>query len=197
MIEVEQKFVLAGNEQAQLLAGAAFVNEKTIRDVYFDRLDFSISTKNSWLRKRNGGWEVKISLSNQSTEQSFDNFKELTNENDIRKFLRLERKESLTADINKAGYIEIANIVTTRQTYKIDEFIIAIDQVQNTGYRLAEIELNVKHEQEMNQAKTKITEFAKSRGLVERPIKGKVYEYIREHNPVHYVLLQKAGIIRE
>ena len=85
MIEVEKKFQLSGEQQERLLEGATFLKEKIQTDTYFDTLDYKYSRNHTWLRERDGSYELKISIPDAKIRLSKCAEKSLT----IRKFCLL------------------------------------------------------------------------------------------------------------
>lgn len=59
MIEVEKKFSLKSGDEEKLIANAEFVKKITMQDEYYDTADFHLAMKDTWLRLRNGAWELK------------------------------------------------------------------------------------------------------------------------------------------
>jgi len=196
MIEVERKFVLTEDEQDRLLRGAKLVSEDRIHDVYYDYPDFRLSLADRWLRHRDNGWEMKNVVPGSGGASGYDHFQELTTEADIRESLGLQAKVDFMSDLMQAGFVVIADIVTHRKTYRIKQFTIVTDRVEGTGFELVEIELGVESKDEIAEAQRQISKFASQRGLEERPVSGKVFEYIRQHNPGHYRRLVDAGVVR-
>lgn len=195
MIEVEKKFSLQPGDEAKLIAGATFVKEIVMRDDYYDLPDKSWTLKDTWLRCRNGAWELKVPLNTAGSDSRVaDQYRELTTEAEIAAHLKLTRSGTLTDALKEAGYILLAPIMTTRRKYQHGEFIIDIDHM-DFGYDIAEIELLVERENEMPAAITKILELAGSIGLSTAPVRGKVVEYIRRNDPAHLEALQKALVV--
>lgn len=52
-------------------------------------------------------------------------------------------------------------------------------------------------ESEINDATEAILNFARKHGLEEKPIRGKVLEYLKRFKPDHYHVLVRAGVIRD
>jgi adenylate cyclase class IV len=68
MFEVEQKFNLSESQKVTLLEDAEFVSDKRIVDAYYDSVEFVLTTKDWWLRKRDNGFELKVSVETESGE---------------------------------------------------------------------------------------------------------------------------------
>ena len=192
MIEVEKKFLLQPTDIEKLTAGAEFLKTITFTDVYYDSTDYALTRKDTWLRRRDARWELKISLSDAATRAA-DQYRELETEEEIADYLWLSRSGTFPEQLKAAGYEPFAKITTTRKKYRSGEFIIDIDSV-DYGYQLAEIELMVASETEMNSAAQKILAFAKRFGIVPTKVRGKVLEYLYRYNKEHYQALAKAWV---
>lgn len=194
MFEVEKKFSLEPGDEERLIAGTTFVGEKIIHDVYYDVPDFSLSTKEWWLRCRDSSWELKIPQHVIGYRNHvIDQFEEVEDESEIRSRLGLPQEGDFLTVITGLGYAPIADIRTTRRKYRLAPFTIDIDSM-DYGYALAEIELMVDSAADMPEAAERIEQFARERGLAYRFILGKVLEYLRRMRPAHYRAMQDAGI---
>ena len=198
MIEVEKKFILTNDDKARLIEGTTFIKEYVFEDSYYDNELFSLSSKDVWLRNRNGKFELKVPL-HKSLERSADQYNEIEDENKIKKFLKLHLNESVEMSIKNAGYFPFCTYKTTRKKYKKDMFVIDIDYVEfdSFTYDIGEIELMVNNENEMKDAIEKILDFAKSYNLTIAPVRGKVIEYLKRVKPQHYQALITSGVIKE
>lgn len=196
MIEVEKKFILKDEDIDRLTQGAEFISEKTFTDTYYDTVDFSLTTKDMWLRQRGDRFELKVPL-NQGESISnrvLDQYEEYETEEEIRKILRLPEHKTLKEDLEDAGYHSIGTLTTTRKKYKKGEFIIDLDII-DFGYQIGEIELMVKDQSEIQEASDKIIAFAKENGLIITAVRGKIIEYIHRNDPKHYQALVDAGVV--
>jgi len=193
MIEVEKKFLLSEEEERRLLEGAMFISEKTFRDTYYDTEDFTLTTKDWWLRSRDHDFHLKISAQ-KGLKRHIGEYHELEIEKEIREALKLPETGTFKDDLLKSGYIPFASFTTTRRRYKRGGFFIDLDTA-DFGYKIAEIELLVKDESGQGRAVEKIFSFARSINLPIVPMSGKAIEYIRRNRPAHYDALVKAGTI--
>ncbi|KKW32126.1 MAG: Thiamine-triphosphatase, partial [Candidatus Uhrbacteria bacterium GW2011_GWA2_53_10] len=165
MIEIERKFAVTEEGKRRLTEGAEFVSEKTMTDTYYDTVDFQLTTKDRWLRLRDGKWELKEPLHALGfSKRAADQYRELITEGEIRTALRLPAGQDIEADLAKTGYEPFATIKTVRRKYKKEGFVIDLD-VMDFGYEIGEIELMVASEQEMDAAVARILEFGKENGL--------------------------------
>lgn len=199
MIEVEKKIALNSEEDvARLTRGAEFVKEVVQTDIYYDTADFTLTTRDRWLRTRNGAFDLKLPLHREkSTERFTDQFDELEDEASIRTVLHLPIKHDLAHDLTAAGYTPFATIVTTRRKFKHGPFSLDIDYVDygDSTYLIGEIELMVRDEAHMQDAVQQIQTFLDKQQIEIKPVRGKVTYYIQEYRPAHFQALVDAGVI--
>ena len=184
MIEVERKFILKEGDIDKLTKRAEFISEKTFTDTYYDTAEFSLTTKDIWLRQRGDRFELKVPLNQgeSMTNRVLDQYEEYETEEEIRKILNLPEKKTLKEDLEESGYHPIATLITTRKKYKKGEFIIDFDII-DFGYSIGEIELMIKDKSEIKKASDKIIAFAEENGLIISAVLGKLVEYIRRNDP--------------
>ena len=195
MIEVEKKLKLEPGQEEKLLAGAEFLQEVRMEDVYYDTPELSLATKDWWLRSRNGRWELKIPLHTENMgTRMVDRYREMDDDDEIRQALGIEKTHDLARDLATAGYEIFVPLVTTRKKYKRDNFSIDLD-VMDFGYTLAEVEVMVPTEDKMESAMHTILDFAQGLGISVTPVQGKVTEYLRRKKPEQYQRLVDAGVI--
>jgi len=194
MFEVERKFALTEENERALLAGAEFVGTKTFTDVYYDTSLFALTTKDTWLRSRDGRFELKLPLNkNRVGERVADQYHEIEEEEAIRKELGFPVDGMFAEALKAHEYTPIAQITTTRRKYKKGEFVLDLDDM-DYGYKVGEIELMVSDMAEMEGAAQKIVAFGEAQGLSLVPVRGKVLEYIRRYNPPHFEALKAKGL---
>jgi len=198
MIEVEQKFILSEGAKARLTKEAKFISKKVFTDIYYDTADYSLTTKDVWLRQRGGKFELKIPIKidiNRLTNQ----YQEIEDEAEIRKFLHLSEEKGLEDDLASKKYSIFCRCTTVRKKYGLNQFIIDLDEVDygDFKYNLGEIELMINSKEEMALASEKILALAKEKGLELLPVRGKVIEYLKQKRPQHYEVLVKAGVVKD
>lgn len=198
MIEVEKKFILTEKNMELLMSDADFLSERTFTDIYFDTFTYDLTSKNMWLREREGHFELKVAMSTDSGIFA-DQYEEIEDEELIAKILKLDRKDSFTEDLKSAGIEKFCTCTTTRKKYKREEFIIDLDQVEfpEFTYTIGEIELMVETKDEIEDAITKILKFASDLQLEIAPVRGKVIEYLKRIRPIHYQALVDVGVVHE
>ena len=189
MIEVEKKFHITEEEVAALIEDAVFIGENKFTDVYYDSVDYRLTTNDSWLRSRNGAFEYKVRF-DERDESEIDRYYEF-HDAEIRRELHLSLIGSIVEAIAKSGYAPFAEFTTTRRSYKKDGFRIDIDSM-DFGYQIGEVELIVS-ESKAADASKRILAFARSHGLQTSKIRGKLIEYICRFRPEHRAALKKAG----
>lgn len=197
MIEVEKKFLLTEEEKQRLLKDAQFLVEKVFTDVYYDTSDWSLTRKDVWLRRRGNNYELKVPVNYDiySKGHVLDQYREFETVEGITEFLNLfiPKGSSLEEILEKAGYKTFCTLTTTRKKYIKDGYNIYLDYV-DFGYTIAEIELMVSDESEVSKATDNILDFAKSHGMSISKVRGKVAEFLSRYSPVHFEVLQKAGV---
>lgn len=197
MIEVEKDFILSEEAERRLAAVATSVTEKQLRDVYYDTPDFAWTTRDHWLRLRNGVFELKIRTRAQSTG-AVSQYQEIENEDDIRKTLRISVQGTLSEDLRTAGFVEVCDCETQRTEYRVGAFVVDVDRASFAGtsfvFQTAEIELMVEHPEDVAEAEKRILEFAPIHGFREPPTqRGKVLSYIAHEKPEHFQALVASG----
>jgi adenylate cyclase class IV len=202
MVEVEKKFLLSNKEQTQLLDGAEFLYEKTIIDTYFDDENYSLTTADMWLRKRDGKFELKAPLSTGSgSYESANRYHEITSEVGIATELHMIHDDSLSAELGRRGINSFVTCYTLRKSYSKDGFTIDIDSASYDDteftHSVAEIELLVEEEMQADAAEARILNFANEHGLsTGGVILGKIAAYLLNENPEHYNALVAANVLK-
>ncbi len=199
MFEIEKKFHLSDDQRKRLLDGAEFISEKQISDTYFDDKNHSLTTKDWWLRNRNGNFELKVALAGHDAKV-INQYNEIINEDEIRNKLGIANNASLDEDLVSAGYEPFIQCVTTRSKYQKDGFTIDMDEVDYDSdfeYNLAEIELTFENESQRQQAIDSILDFAKNHRLTDESVHGKIVEYLLQKRPKHYQVLVDAGVVKQ
>lgn len=196
MIEVEQKFLLSEDQKTLLLQHAEFLNKRIFTDTYYDTKEYQLTTKNEWLRSREGKFELKIPV-NHNTKTITTQYEELETEEEIKNYLHFNSQESLETLLQKQGYTPFCTFTTTREKYKSEAFILDFDTVDfgDFIYHIAEIELMIESKEHVEQATRKIIDFASQYNLKIAPVRGKVIEYICKKRPEHYQALREYNIV--
>lgn len=198
MIEVEKKFVLNEQDKERLMKDAPFLNERVFTDTYYDTENFSLISRDMWLRSRDGRFELKLPLYD-GADRLADQYDELEDEQKIRAALNVRVRGNFIDDLAQAGYVPFCVCKTTRRKYKKEPFIIDLDTVdfQDFTYNIGEIELMVNDKSEIEGAIEKIMAFAKEQNFAVAPVRGKVIEYLKRTKPNHYQALVRAGVVKD
>jgi len=195
VIEVEKKFILTPEQEKTLIDGAEFLGEKKNIDIGYDGPNFSLTTKDIWLRQRNGKFELKLPMNESLEKRISDQYKELESDEEILAYFNTDIGQTLQDFLDKNGYEPILTIVTTRRKYKKDGFTIDLDSM-DFGYNIAEIEY-IAEDEKVKEATSAIIEFAKKYNIdTTSVVRGKAVEYLRRNNPKHFQALIDAKIVK-
>lgn len=202
MIEVEKKFLLENpDDERRLLDGAMFMHEGKHRDTYWDNETYTLTTKNKWLRQRDGVWELKNpdGLDAMAKEQLGSRYteitaeRELTTELEISAAIGMDPKKSLEENLLAHGYKPFCSFETTRRAYTKNGFTIDIDHV-DFGYTVIEIEKLVNESKDVEKIMNDIHQFGKQHGLQIVPLYGKAMQWLQIHNKPHFDAVRQALI---
>jgi adenylate cyclase class IV len=177
MIEIEKK-LNPSNESVELIKKeAVFVAHKVMNDTLYDYEDLSLIKNDIWLRKRNGRFDLKVSKDKDRKNRFLDVYDEIENESKICEILNI-------VSIDDANFIEVANLTTKREKYKLGEFNIDLDIVTSAAddfvYNLLEVELMVESESEISEAREKIKKFMDKYGIADKSANAKIMQYFFE-----------------
>lgn len=175
MIEVEKKFQPTGEQLDALLKDAEFLGEKDLHDIYYDYSDYRLLKKGVKFRKRNGDYELKIKISNNTN-------KEIDNVIEIKKYFEIDLSLEGFIDEKLFSFIEYD---TKRKKYKKGDFIIDVDKM-SFGYECVEIEIIVENENEVPNANERILNLAKEYNIEIKKVPKKREEYFRLYKPELY-----------
>lgn len=103
MIEMEIKFALNKKDEERLIEGARFIGQRVHTDTYYDTKTFSLTSRDIWLRRRDGKFEMKIPL-HKSARRTVDQYNELNEDEKIKNFLGIPGNNNLADDLKKHGY---------------------------------------------------------------------------------------------
>lgn len=190
-VEVEDRFFLKPGDEQLLLKEASSVTQKTHTDSYYDTKDHSLTIGHHWLRTRDGRFELKVPY-NGAFGRRITRFKELEDEEKIRKHLKLPEEGSLKEALEQAGYSVFCTYGVDRKRFNIGDFIIDLDRAifDSFEYSIVEVELKVP-KNKIKDAERRIAEFAVRFGL-KGDVRGKLFEYLLREDPEHYFALLDA-----
>jgi adenylate cyclase class IV len=177
MIEIEKKFN-PSNESVELIKkDAVFVAHKIMNDILYDYKDLSLIKNDVWLRKRNGKFDLKVSKDKDRKNRFLDIYDEVEDESKIREILNI-------TSIDDANFVEIANLTTKREKYKLGEFNIDLDIVTSAAddfvYNLLEVELMVESESDIPMACEKMKKFMDEYDIADKSANAKIIQYFYE-----------------
>jgi predicted adenylyl cyclase CyaB len=199
MIEVEIKVKVTEQQKQNLIQVANFISQEIIVDTYYDSKKYSLTIKGMWLRARNGLFELKTPATQTGGFNIDKNIPmhEFTNQDEIAKILNLHEcyKISFLDALTKVGYKEIYKIITTRESYKKNKFIIDFDcaRCDNLTYTACELETIVDNKDQCQNALNDLLAFIKPFGISSEKAEGKLWYFIKNINPTHYQALKNAG----
>ncbi|KKQ18317.1 MAG: Thiamine-triphosphatase [Berkelbacteria bacterium GW2011_GWA1_36_9] len=194
MIEIEKKFLINQPTLKKITRKAELISQQKLVDIYYDTVDFKLTTKDWWLRNRNGKFELKVSVI--GSKSSIDQYQEIDKEKEIYQYLKINLEKSLLEALKQNNISPFATIVSERKKYKKDDFTIDFD-ITDFGYSICEVELMVEDESKIDQALIKIDNFRKENSFRDDRVRGKLIEYIYRNNLQHYQTLQAAGVIKD
>lgn len=200
MIEVEKKFLLTPEEETRLLDSAEAHGEKVIIDGYFDNASYELTLADKWLRLRDGRFELKVRPEGHQEGFKFNQYHELETDDEIREALGLPKDDNLGEQLEEAGFSVFCLCKSVRRGYNKEGFAIDLDSVTYEGTdfatSIAEIELQVPDDSEVQAAADKIVAFAAKHGIEQKgPVLGKVASFLKQENPEHYRLLVDAKVL--
>jgi adenylate cyclase class IV len=178
MIEVEKKFFLNPEDIPKIIDGAQFIEEVIFDDTYLDTPDYLLTLHDKWLRLRDDKFQLKYPLPN-------GQYEDIVTDEQIKLAVGIKSDDPLFTALKKHGFISYCHMLTNRKKYKKDGFIIDLDHVDD-GFDIGEIEFSVDYASLVSSAEVKIQEFASRNGLILLPVRAKIYEYLKRHNPDLY-----------
>lgn len=195
-IEVEKKFKLTPEAEVAVRDGAVAQHRKQVEDTYYDDPTWRISRADTFLRQRNGAWELKVGDPTLPPhgQRTINTYEEIEDEAEIAR--RLELGDGpLAAAVEASDLVPFATITTDRESLAKDGFTIVVDHVTYQAgdtYNIIEIELM---DETPEVAEQRISDFAKSLGLPDEPVLGKLQEFCERHRPDHIIAMKEAGQI--
>ena len=194
MIEVEKVFILTKEQEEALIKDAEFLGEKVFTDIYYDDKSYSLTTKDLWFRQRDGKFELKVPLNKSLKERVSDQYQELESDQEILKYFNAPDGWRILDFLKEKSYNPFCKITTTRRKYKKEVFNIDFD-VMDFGYVSMDIEKMIDDASKMDETTESIIEFAKRHNINESEKWGKVIEYVKRNNSVHFQVLLASKVI--
>jgi len=135
-VEIEAKFPFRPEDEQRIAQIAKLINQKTFIDVYYDHpTDYTLTSRDLWLRKREGSWQLKIpvsmykdkgvtkELSKDLRPGNVDDYQELDSDSKIVEFLLsrgfITRGNSLQEALALEGYIPFGELKTERKSFHL------------------------------------------------------------------------------
>lgn len=196
MIEIEKKYLVDDEKIKEITQDAKFLGQKELIDIYYDTDDFKLTTKDWWLRNRNGQYELKMVVLTHGQKGSVDRYQEIEDQIEICSFLGINDRIPFEESLANEKIKPFAKIIAERKKYKKGEFNLDFD-ITDFNYSVCEVELMVEDETKIDQAVEKIEKFRKQNGFSDKKIKGKLIEYIYRNLPKHYENLVASGVISD
>lgn len=175
MIEVEKKFQPTEEQLEKLLADSEFMGEKNLDDIYYDYSDYRLLEKEVRFRSRNSNFELKIGKKSGTAL-------EIEDPEEIKKYFNTDLN---LEDFIKQNLKPFISYTTNRKKYKNGDFVIDVDSL-SFGYDVVEIELLVENEDQVEDAESKILEFAKKYDFEIKKIPAKRAKYLEIIKPELY-----------
>lgn len=176
-IEVEKKFQPSEQQKAELIDGATLISKKQFTDDYYDTASYELAKNNKWLRNRDGVWELKVYVDEDTAD-------EITDETEILKLINFTDENSVDSLLESKIKI-IAKIVTKREKYNKEGLILDFDET-DFGVNKLDIEILVNNDTEKEQAKQRISEFSKKYSMNEVNLPIKPIMYLQKMKPDLY-----------
>ena len=197
IVEVESKFLLSPKQRHALLSRVRGGVLTSFSDIYYDKRNYALTSRDWWLRRRGGAWELKVGrfgLKGTSTV-----YEEVTDEQTIAHLLNISLDGGrFEQELRAEGYNSLVELITHRRTYTAGDFNITTDSVSADcgafSYEICEIELLVP-EGERDRAQARIAAYARELGFTPAPVRGKLIEYLWRHRKPHFDLLVERGVI--
>jgi adenylate cyclase class IV len=187
VIEVEKKLSPSSGAVERIKNDAVFISSKTLNDILYDYENFSLIKNDTWLRKRNGKFDLKVSKDRDRKNRFLDIYDEIEDEEKICKALRIK-------SIAEENFIEVANLITQRGKYKLGEFNIDFDSVTSAHddfvYHVMEIELMIEDKSGVPIAMEKIRQFMNEYDVKDQSAIAKIMQYFYEKKRYVFDILQ-------
>jgi adenylate cyclase class IV len=196
MIEVEKKVILSNEKLNSFLKKAIFLKEIKIIDTYFDNKEYKYTLDNTWIRKRDDNFEIKVGIN--KSNGSFNEYLELTKKDEIYNFFKINKNISIENFFKKNKICNFLTFETIRKKYKLDEFIIDVDfaKFKDFEYRILEVELLVENKNEIELAKKKISTLLDSFNINQNEIiLCKLIYFLKNYSFEHFKLLKDKKVI--
>uniref|UniRef100_A0A7S0KVG9 CYTH domain-containing protein n=1 Tax=Micromonas pusilla TaxID=38833 RepID=A0A7S0KVG9_MICPS len=217
-IEVERKYDASSvsvetlRETVESLGGVT-KGSVTFTDVYYDTPDAALAAKDTWLRARDGAWEIKVPLQGDERRSGGERsvFREVegagpclrelntalgANPEDGSSDAGTDDEAALAAAMTALGVVPFAEFTTRRAKFELDGASVDVDAA-SFGHAVCEVEVLCAYASQVPDAEAKVAYVAQRLGLT--PLTdsgGKLETYIRRNCPTHVRVLVEAGYLK-
>jgi len=195
-VEVEEKFAVSLDRDAfsarVASLGGAVTSSVSFRDEYFDTADLALTTRDTWLRRRDGAWELKIPHGERRASGGETTvFKEVEEESAIVAELAAL---GVTGDapLPFASLAVFADFTTRRDKYALDGVKIDVDDanygIDGASHKVLELEVMTNgDDDDVARARREIAAAAGALGCEPLPAGGggKLETFLRRFRPDH------------
>ena len=210
-IEVERKFEAtdaAALPSRVAALGGTLAGEVSFTDAYWDNAGCTLTRRDTWLRQREGKWEIKIPLGDPGDRSGASGgertvFREVEGEAAVRTALEslldggaLDGAGDLEATLRAAAFAPFVTFGTKRSKFRVGECAIDAD-VASFGHSVVEVEVMCESEAAVPEAESAIARVAGELQLV--PLQntgGKLETCIRREAPAVLAALVEEGILK-
>lgn len=216
LIEVERKYAAATDassfQQQVEQHGGEVLGHKRFTDVYYDTIGCSLTSRDIWLRARDGEWELKLPLDDEVSAVARSGgertvFKEVVGAAEVSRELEVllptstkaadadDAERRLEQILRAAGATPFAEFETVRSRYRLGDCAIDAD-IASFGHSVLEIEVMCCSREEVPAAEAEIQRVATLVGVT--PLGdsgGKLETYIRRFCPMMLQKLIEANIL--
>lgn len=195
-IEIEKKVLLNDWQRQIIESQSTFLQEYSFHDTYYDTFNYQLTNRDQWLRKREDAFELKVGYG--LNAQRIDRYREYSHLSEISHQLHLPEHIPFAQALENAQIVPFCAFKTVRKKYQWNGFLIDMD-LADFGcftYQMAEIEMTVLHDSEMESAERKLAAWMEKVGIsLDQAVPGKLIYYLFHQRPNHYQALAQAGII--
>ncbi len=185
------KFLITEETLFQIEKLATFKGSKTSNDIYYDFLNYRLTTNDMWLRERNNTFKLKRAI--RRYDQTVSHYLNIIDETEILKTIGLEKEKNIFNSIKEKKLIPYANFQTIIRIYTLQNFTLVLDLAyfKEVIYRSLDIIPNNK-----KNTKKELLTLAKDLNInTNIKPQPKLIYYILKKNPSHYQILLKANIV--
>lgn len=199
MIEIEKKVLLDGASLRKITNEAKFSKKKVFTDAYYDTKDIRFTLHNTWLRKRDQRFELKIGLDKE--KEVLDRYEEVTDPWEIAQKLNLSLEDSTNLEValEKEGIEPFCSFTTNRESYQWKDFSVDIDvaHCNSLVYSLAEFEICASSIEEAKKAEDTLRKHLEILQIdIHLAVPAKLTYFLHKFIPEHYEKLVAYKVIK-